>query len=215
MSLHNNFSKSYLRQVMFMLAFIMLNALDNKMYSHLTHRRYLARIPISRLSVMPKDEEGNNADINVSGNEERQVQPLFGWNRRNVLIAGAVSASSGMPKFSIALAEDKERKNETYQTVTLPSGLKYIELREGTGPTPRYGQFLTIGYTGYVKVATKTSTANPNEPPPIFDKVDAYLVKHGNRRLIPGLEEGIHTVRYSSGLFLLLLSTSACRTLLD
>ena len=32
------------------------------------------------------------------------------------------------------------------------SGLKYIDIVEGTGPTPRYGQLLSISYKGYVKL---------------------------------------------------------------
>jgi hypothetical protein len=204
--------------MVFIAAFILLNAFHNQILpvkafkpaSSFIHIRYLARIPIPCLSVSKKDQEADYADIHLSVNQEHQLQSSLNWNRRNFFIVGAVSAFPFIPKYSAAFA-DNESKNEGYQTVTLPSGLKYIELREGTGPTPRYGQLLTIGYTGYVKVATKKSTANANEPPPVFDKVDAYLVKHGNRRLIPGLEEGIHTVRYSTGFQLLsLLSTITC-----
>jgi len=220
MTLHNHFCKSYLRQMVFITAFILLNAFDNqilpvqafKSASRFKQRRYLARIPIPCMSVAKKDQAAYCADINLSViNQEHQLQSSLHWNRRKLFIVGAMSAFPCIPKYSAAFA-DNESKNEGYQTVTLPSGLKYIELREGTGPTPRYGQFLTIGYTGYVKVATKKSTANANEPPPVFDKVDAYLVKHGNRRLIPGLEEGIHTVGYSSGFYLFsLLSTITCK----
>eukprot|EP00590_Aulacoseira_subarctica_P011656 CAMPEP_0172425666 /NCGR_PEP_ID=MMETSP1064-20121228/33390_1 /TAXON_ID=202472 /ORGANISM="Aulacoseira subarctica , Strain CCAP 1002/5" /LENGTH=274 /DNA_ID=CAMNT_0013168747 /DNA_START=139 /DNA_END=963 /DNA_ORIENTATION=- len=119
------------------------------------------------------------------------------WKRRDAMVAAMATI---IPSYlaiphSATAATDNETEKVVYQTITLPSGLKYIELREGTGLMPLYGQLLTIGYTGYVKVATKNSPKNSNEPPPMFDKVSEYLVKYGNRRLVPGLEEGIHTMK--------------------
>uniref|UniRef100_A0A7S4NDU7 peptidylprolyl isomerase n=1 Tax=Odontella aurita TaxID=265563 RepID=A0A7S4NDU7_9STRA len=72
------------------------------------------------------------------------------------------------------------------------SGLKYIELREGSGPTPRYGQLVSISYKAYVKLPDiKGQTQKLDE----FDSDRAYLIKHGNGRTIPGLDEGLHTMK--------------------
>ena len=72
------------------------------------------------------------------------------------------------------------------------SGLKYVELREGTGPMPRYGQLVSISYKAYVKLPDiKGQTQKPVE----FDSDRAYLVKHGNGRALAGLDEGLHTMR--------------------
>jgi len=72
---------------------------------------------------------------------------------------------------------------------TTKSGLKYIEVKEGTGPTPRYGNLCSISYRAYVKLPGKTSKLQE------YDRDDkGYLVKHGNGRMIPGLDEGIHTL---------------------
>jgi FKBP-type peptidyl-prolyl cis-trans isomerase len=81
---------------------------------------------------------------------------------------------------------------KVYQT---PSGLKYIDLQEGrsgdnddtTSGTPRYGQLLSISYQAYVTL--------PGKEPQRYDAVAAYVLKHGNGRLIAGLEEGLHTMR--------------------
>lgn len=210
MKRQHDFTKTYLITLLFASGCILLNAFDSKVLyvnrlsnscfkqpvSRSDTRSYSARGTPLGSRAAEKEGASNDTENSAPGKQETLVQSYL-WNRRNLLIASAASAamSSCIPRYS-AVSADDESKPQGYQTIILPSGLKYIELREGTGPTPRYGQLLTISYTGYVKVASKTSTANANEPPPIFDKVDAYLVKHGNLRLIPGLDEGLHTVRY-------------------
>ncbi|CAB9499801.1 FK506-binding protein 4 [Seminavis robusta] len=68
-----------------------------------------------------------------------------------------------------------------------PSGLKYVEIKTGTGPSPEYGQLCAIEYTGYLKLPTE-------DKPQKFDSND-FLIKHGNGRIIAGLDEGIHTMK--------------------
>mmetsp|Transcript_31776 Transcript_31776/g.76974 ORF Transcript_31776/g.76974 Transcript_31776/m.76974 type:complete len:263 (+) Transcript_31776:53-841(+) len=71
------------------------------------------------------------------------------------------------------------------------SGLKYIELQEGddtSGRTPRYGQLAIIKYDAYMKLPNKENREK-------FDSSDGYVIKHGNGRMIPGLDEGLHTMK--------------------
>lgn len=156
-------------------------------------RRHRSSSPFRPPLLFSRKIEENEDD----GKASKSAGPSYIWKRRDAMI---MAMATIIPSYlatphSATAATDNETEKVVYQTITLPSGLKYIELREGTGPMPLYGQLLTIGYTGYVKVATKNSPKNNNEPPPMFDKVSEYLVKYGNRRLVPGLEEGIHTVR--------------------
>lgn len=72
------------------------------------------------------------------------------------------------------------------------SGLQFIDLVEGTGSTPRYGNFVTIAYKAYVKLPDIKGTASKLDE---FDSDAAYLVKHGNGRNVPGLDEGLHTMK--------------------
>jgi hypothetical protein len=76
-----------------------------------------------------------------------------------------------------------------YQT---KSGLKFFDMIAGIPDTsPKYGQLVSFHYTAYFrptgdgKLETVDSTYFINEP---------FLHKHGNGRLIKGIEEAIHTM---------------------
>lgn len=75
----------------------------------------------------------------------------------------------------------------------LPSGIKYLDLELGSGPTPEYGQLCSIAYRGYIKLPANKNDSDPQ--PQQFDQSDRYLIKHGNGRTIPGLDEGLHTLK--------------------
>ena len=71
------------------------------------------------------------------------------------------------------------------------SGLKYIELEQKgdpSGPSPRYGQLVIVKYDAYLKIPNKEKKEK-------FDSSDSYVIKHGNGRMIPGLDEGLHTMK--------------------
>eukprot|EP00984_Skeletonema_dohrnii_P015810 scaffold6907_cov128-Skeletonema_dohrnii-CCMP3373.AAC.5 len=72
------------------------------------------------------------------------------------------------------------------------SGLQFIDLVEGTGSLPRYGNFVTISYKAYIKLPDIKGTPSKLDE---FDSDAAYLVKHGNGRNVPGLDEGLHTMK--------------------
>lgn len=70
------------------------------------------------------------------------------------------------------------------------SGLKYIDLEEGNsgGPTPRYGQLCVVSYTGYMKLPNSSTKKK-------FASASGFIVKHGNGKMIAGLDEGLHTMK--------------------
>ena len=70
------------------------------------------------------------------------------------------------------------------------SGLKYIELEKGKEESPalRYGQLVVVSYTAYMKLPNSKEKEK-------FDSCSGYVLKHGNGRLIPGFEEGLHTMK--------------------
>eukprot|EP00527_Entomoneis_sp_CCMP2396_P003668 CAMPEP_0198139148 /NCGR_PEP_ID=MMETSP1443-20131203/2491_1 /TAXON_ID=186043 /ORGANISM="Entomoneis sp., Strain CCMP2396" /LENGTH=296 /DNA_ID=CAMNT_0043801191 /DNA_START=158 /DNA_END=1048 /DNA_ORIENTATION=+ len=75
----------------------------------------------------------------------------------------------------------------------MPSGLKYLDLEVGTGPTPEYGQLVSLDYKAFIKLPASKKNANPK--PQQFDASSGYLHKHGNGRLIAGFDEGLHTMK--------------------
>ena len=74
------------------------------------------------------------------------------------------------------------------------SGLKYIEIAEGKpgAKSPQYGQLVSIAYKAYVKLPDIKGQPQKLQE---FDSSSAYLIKHGNGRTVPGLDEGIHTMK--------------------
>jgi FKBP-type peptidyl-prolyl cis-trans isomerase len=71
--------------------------------------------------------------------------------------------------------------------VTTPSGLKYVELQEGTGATPQKGQKVTVHYTGTLEDGTKFDSSRDRNQP--FD------FKLGVGQVIQGWDEGLSTMK--------------------
>ena len=111
------------------------------------------------------------------------------------MAASLVALSSSIrplrqPAFAAAADKgDEQQGGGGFTVVKTPSGLKYIDLQEGTGSSPAYGNLCSVSYKAYVKLP-----GNDAKPQP-FDQTDAYLIKHGNGRTIAGLDEGLHTMR--------------------
>lgn len=120
---------------------------------------------------------------NLKNDDERSQSEMGMKSRREMIILALTTCCTS----KASAAEDlKTGETLVYET---KSGLKYIELKEGTGKKPLYGELVTFSYKAYIKVAGK------NRKPELFDQASTYLTKHGNGRLIPGLDEGLHTMK--------------------
>ena len=71
--------------------------------------------------------------------------------------------------------------------VTTSTGLKYIDVVEGTGPLPQHGQTLVVHYTGTLTNGTKFDSS--------FDKGEPYEFELGTGNVIPGWHEGFATMK--------------------
>lgn len=115
-------------------------------------------------------------------------------NRRNLIVssAGMFGLLCGIPPTSAAddASPSQTTDGEGVIMYKTTSGLKYIELEPGreSAPTPRYGQLCIISYKAYLKLPT----AKEKEQ---FDSSGPYVLKHGNGKMLPGLDEGLHTMR--------------------
>ena len=71
--------------------------------------------------------------------------------------------------------------------VTTPSGLRYVDLVEGTGASPKPGQSVTVHYTGTLENGTKFDSS--------VDRAEPFVFPIGKGRVIQGWDEGVMTMR--------------------
>jgi len=74
--------------------------------------------------------------------------------------------------------------------VTTPSGLRIIDVKPGTGPTPKAGQTVTVNYTGWLFVDGKKGTKFDSS----LDRHQAFSFTIGQGQVIKGWDEGVGTM---------------------
>jgi FKBP-type peptidyl-prolyl cis-trans isomerase len=70
---------------------------------------------------------------------------------------------------------------------TTPSGLKYVDLVEGTGATPQAGQTVIVHYTGTLENGKKFDSSRDRNQP--------FSFPLGRGQVIKGWDEGLSTMR--------------------
>jgi peptidylprolyl isomerase len=71
--------------------------------------------------------------------------------------------------------------------VTTPSGLKYVEIKEGDGATPKTGQTVVVHYTGTLENGTKFDSSRDRNQP--------FSFKIGVGQVIKGWDEGVGSMK--------------------
>lgn len=91
--------------------------------------------------------------------------------------------------FTIACSSIKtsEQKEADLTTVTTASGLKYIDLLEGTGATPKNGQTVVVHYTGTLGDGTKFDSS--------LDRKQPFSFMLGVGKVIKGWDEGLASMK--------------------
>ena len=102
----------------------------------------------------------------------------------------AISSLGLLPVFvwsQRSSAKEVEIPTKGFQT---KSGLKYFDVREGKGDSPRYGQVVSFAFALYYK-------ADPDTPLELIDESGPrpFLHKHGNGRIVRGVDEALHTMK--------------------
>lgn len=77
--------------------------------------------------------------------------------------------------------------SDASNVVTTDSGLKYVELEEGTGATPKTGQTVVVHYTGTLEDGTKFDSSRDRNRP--------FEFKIGTGQVIKGWDEGLSTMK--------------------
>lgn len=111
-------------------------------------------------------------------------------NASELIQTQPISVSSTINKILVAdntmsSAENANPGNE--ETVTTPSGLKYIDLVPGTGATPKTGQTVIVHYTGTLEDGTKFDSSRDRNQP--------FSFPLGRGQVIKGWDEGIADMR--------------------
>ena len=151
-------------------------------------RRHACKVSVSTNAGDSSDSEYSIGQEKSSFPQSSTTAKYSHASRRDVLrlpLAAVAAVSAILP------AQAEETKEMT--VLKLPSGLKYIDLEPGTGPSPAYGQLVSIAFDAYIKLPA--SQKDPSPTPQLFEKQSAYLIKHGNGRTIPGLDEGLHSMK--------------------
>lgn len=71
--------------------------------------------------------------------------------------------------------------------VTTASGLRYVDLIEGTGASPTPGQSVTVHYTGTLEDGKKFDSS--------VDRGEPFVFQIGMGRVIKGWDEGVMTMK--------------------
>jgi FKBP-type peptidyl-prolyl cis-trans isomerase len=79
------------------------------------------------------------------------------------------------------------RMSKTGTEITTASGLKYIDLAEGTGASPRTGQLISVHYTGTLQDGTKFDSSR--------DRGQPYEFRIGTGSVIKGWDEGLMNMK--------------------
>ena len=73
------------------------------------------------------------------------------------------------------------------KTITTASGLKYQDLLEGKGPSPKPGSHVMVHYTGWLTNGTKFDSS--------LDRNQPFAFTLGRGEVIKGWDEGVATMR--------------------
>ena len=109
-----------------------------------------------------------------------------GRGRRNRVVAAVVIVALAAAGGAYLLTPAR-RSGAPGQEVTTASGLRYVDLVVGTGPSPRPGQATTVHYTGTLEDGAKFDSSR--------DKGQPYTFSIGRGEVIRGWDEGVLTMK--------------------
>ncbi|BAZ38186.1 FKBP-type peptidylprolyl isomerase [Calothrix sp. NIES-4101] len=115
------------------------------------------------------------------------VLAQIGGDKNNNAIATPISQTAQTAAVITENSTLIASKEMSDNAITTPSGLKYIDIEEGTGDSPTTGQKVTVHYIGTLEDGTEfDSSVGRNRP---FD------FKIGVGQVIKGWDEGVGTMK--------------------
>src|SRR5262245_31584651 len=104
-----------------------------------------------------------------------------------MLLRSLVVALTGLVAFGMAMGQDNKKSEE--KVTTTSSGLKYVDLKVGTGTEAKSGQEVEVHYTGWLKDGKKFDSSFDHKP------VEPLKFVIGKSRVIKGWHEGIQGMK--------------------
>jgi peptidylprolyl isomerase len=103
-------------------------------------------------------------------------------NQTNPLVADAT-----VPETPATIAGNNMTEKNTEETISTPSGLKYVDLKVGDGAEPKTGQTVVVHYTGTLEDGTKFDSSR--------DRSSPFQFKLGVGQVIKGWDEGVASMK--------------------
>jgi peptidylprolyl isomerase len=117
-------------------------------------------------------------------NEEAIAATLPGFQPSSTAVTAPAPAS---PVLFAQADRSSSGAEENPNTVTTESGLKYLDLVEGTGETPKEGQKVTVHYTGTLENGKQFDSSRDRNQP--------FSFRIGTGQVIKGWDEGISNMK--------------------
>ena len=137
-------------------------------------------MPQSRQRKIPKGKKRSKGLYPAS-----KSKPPTGRNRQARIIAIVIVVVLAGSAIGYLIA--KRSSNNVGTEVTTASGLKYVDVTEGTGPTPRAGQQLAVHYRGTLQDGREFDSS--------YNRGTPYVFRIGTGTVIKGWDEGLMTMK--------------------
>lgn len=162
---------------------------DGTVFDNSYERKEPIVFPLGKGAVIPGWEEG--VELLPVGSKAKLVIPSeLGYGEMG---AGTVIPPNAKLYFEVEVVDILPGSPETPEKVAdadyhvTKSGLKYYDLAEGKGATPKKGQMVKVNYTGWLKDGTKLDSTLDWGKPQVFPISEGLV--------IPGWDEGISTMK--------------------
>lgn len=118
----------------------------------------------------------------MSGGKQQAIASQINPNQSTV-VATVADDQPVVQSINIKQETNQMAQNE----VTTPSGLKYVDITEGSGETPQKGQTVTVHYTGTLEDGKKFDSSR--------DRGQPFSFKIGVGQVIKGWDEGVISMK--------------------
>ncbi len=129
--------------------------------------------------VLVVSQLGGNKSEAIAGTLKSPTQPVV-----QTTVKTASSATETLVADASPVTPAKAGEKAVHET---PSGLKYVDLVEGTGDSPKQGQTVTVHYTGTLENGKKFDSSR--------DRGQPFKFTIGVGQVIKGWDEGVGTMK--------------------